>query len=339
MSKVFEQRSVAIAVFALSFGMSPSVSANELILSSWLPPKHLIVTHVIKPWAEDVEAATEGRVSIRVLQRPLGPPPAHFDLAADGDADITYGLHSFTRDNRFLRSRIGQFSFLGDDAAATSNAYWKVYSEDLDAAQEHEGTKLLSLWVHGPGKFHNNQRSIQAPEDFEGLKIRVPGGYVSELIADLGATTQFMGPSDVFERLSTGVIDGVTFPSEALSAFNLSDHLSNTLTVPGGLYNTSWFMVMNEERWEELSEQDRAAISKISGAALAERAGSVWNDADNIGLAHAASANVQTQEANAAVLTKIKELAEIAEKTWADQIQEQGFDGQSALKKLRELAQ
>lgn len=312
--------------------------AEELVLSSWLPPQHPVVVGVVQPWAEQVEEVTEGRVTVRILPRPMGPPPAHFDLAADGDADIVYGLHSFTRDNRFLRSRIGQFSFLGDDAVATSRAYWNVYTNDLDAAAEHEGTHLLSLWVHGPGMFHNNQRAIETTEDFAGLKIRVPGGYVSELVADLGATTQFMGPGEVYERLSTGVIDGVTFPIEALNAFNLAEHVTHSMTVPGGLYNTSWFMVMNEDRWADLSEEDQAAISEISGAALAELAGEVWNAADERGLADANAAGVAIAPANDAVMARVTELANAAEAAWAEALQEQGFDGVAALTALREQA-
>ena len=148
--------------------------AADLVLSSWLPPRHPIVVGAIKPWAKQVEKATEGRVKIRVLAKPLGAPPAHFDMARDGVADITYGLHSFTQDNRFSKARIGQFSFLGDDAVKTSEAFWKVYTQQLDAVEEHKGTHLLGLFVHGPGIFHNNQRPITKLEDFSGLKIRVP---------------------------------------------------------------------------------------------------------------------------------------------------------------------
>ncbi len=315
-----------------------SAWAEELVLSSWLPPQHPIVTNVIEPWAAQVEEVTDGRVTVRILPRPLGPPPAHFDLAADGDADIVYGLHSFTRDNRFLRSRIGQFSFLGDDAVATSQAYWNVYAGSLDAAAEHEGTYLLSLWVHGPGMFHNNQRAIESPEDFAGLKIRVPGGYISEMAESLGVTTQFMGPGEVFERLSTGVIDGVTFPSEALRAFNLSDHITHTMTVPGGLYNTSWFMVMNDDRWEDLSAEDQAAISEISGATLAGVAGEAWNAADAGGMAHALEAGVVFAPANEAVMTVLSDYAATAEAEWATELASQGFDGAAALADLRAQA-
>lgn len=330
-------RLAAVSALALS-ASAMTAQAEEYVLSSWLPPTHPIVTGVVQPWADQVAEVTEGRVTVRILPRPLGPPPAHFDMAADGIADITYGLHSFTTDDRFLRSRIGQFSFLGDDAVSTSVAYWNVYGGDLDAAAEHEGTHLLGLWVHGPGMFHNNQHKIEAPGDFAGLKIRVPGGYIAELAEELGVTTQFMGPGDVFEKLSTGVIDGVTFPAEALKAFNLSQHIKYSMTVPGGLYNTSWFMVMNEGRWADLSDEDRAAIQAISGAVLAETAGTVWNAADAGGLEDGAANGVEFHEASDVVLARVQEIASAREAEWAEAVAAQGLDGAAALAALREQA-
>lgn len=325
------------AALATIFSVA-SAQSEELVLSSWLPPSHPIVTKVVGPWAKQVEEATGGRVTIRILPRPAGPPPAAYDLAKDGIADITYGLHSFTTDDRFLRSRIGQFSFLGDDAAKTSVAYWNVYSGTLKAQDEHKGTKLLGLWVHGPGMFHNNKIRIEKPEDFGGLKVRVPGGYVAELSEKLGVTTQFMGPGEVFEKLSTGVIDGVTFPAEALKAFNLSQHIKYTMTIPGGLYNTSWFLVMNEGKWAAISKEDQAAIEKVSGAALAELAGSVWNAADAAGLEDAKTHNVDIYPAPEPVLAKVHEIAAAKEGEWAAAVAKQGLDGAAALAELRKVA-
>ena len=113
---------VAGTLLAGSIAM-PAIADTELVLSSWLPPRHPIVVNAIKPWAKQVEEVTEGRVSVRVLGKPLGSPPAHFDMAKDGIADITYGLHSFSQDNRFDKSQVGQFSFLGDDAVSSSEAF------------------------------------------------------------------------------------------------------------------------------------------------------------------------------------------------------------------------
>jgi TRAP-type C4-dicarboxylate transport system substrate-binding protein len=308
---------------------------TTLALSSWLPPRHPIVVGAIKPWAKEIAEVTEGRVKVRVLSSPLGAPPAHFDMAADGIADITYGLHSFTKDDRFERSRIGQFSFLGDDAVSGSTAFWNVYSGALDAQAEHEGVKLLSLFVHGPGVLHNNVRPITEQADLDGLKVRVPGGYVSDLMSDLGAETLFMSSGEVFEKLSRGVIDGVTFTYEALTAFKLTDDLKYTTRVPGGLYNTTWFMVMNDDAWDGISAEDKAAIDALSGIAFAERVGAAWNAADEAALVGIDKAGIEITDAPAQLLETIKSAAAKHEAAWAASIAEDGFDGAAALADLR----
>jgi TRAP-type C4-dicarboxylate transport system substrate-binding protein len=329
-------RTAGLATLAL-LGLSGMAQANEvqLALSSWLPPRHPIVVNAIKPWAEKVEEVTEGRVSVRVLGKPLGSPPAHFDMARDGVADITYGLHSFTQDDRFAGSQLGQFSFLGDDAVTASKAFWTVYTEDLNAREEHAGTHLLGLFTHGPGLLHNNLRRIETPADLEGMKIRVPGGYIAGLTEDLGATPLFMSSPEVYEKLSRGVIDGVAFTYEAMTAFNLVDDIKYSMTVPGGIYNTSWFLVMNQAKWDEISDADKAAIEKLSGAAFAEKAGAVWDAADAGGIALVAETKIEVHEANDAVLAAIREKAAKHEAAWAEAVKAQGFDGAAALAELR----
>ena len=337
MTKVLAGLGKLLAGAALAAGTfaTTAIAETDLVLSSWLPPRHPIVVNAIKPWAREVSEVTDGRVNVRVLAKPLGPPPAHYDMAADGVADITYGLHSFTTDDRFERSRIGQFSFIGDDAVSGSKAFWNVYTEMLDADAEHEGVKVLGLFVHGPGILHNNVRKIETLDDMAGLKIRTPGGYISELMTDLGATTLFMSSGEVYEKLSRGVIDGVTFTYEALTAFNLTDDLKYAMRVPGGLYNTTWFLVMNEGKWNEISAEDQEAIMSISGEAFAERVGEAWNGADEAAIKKIEAAGIEIYDAPAPLLEEIKSRAAKYEQQWSDAIAEDGFDGQAALDAMR----
>ncbi|MEH6476315.1 MAG: TRAP transporter substrate-binding protein [Sneathiella sp.] len=336
LSKItFSSMCVATALTAFS---QPVLASTELVLSSWLPSRHPIVVNAVKPWAKQIEQVTEGRVKVRVLAKALGSPPAHYDMTVDGVADITYGLHSFTKDDRFLRSRIGQFSFIGNNATDASKAYWNVYSGKLDAQKEHAGVKLLSLFVHGPGMFHNNKRKIESAADFKGLKVRTPGGYIAGLAQDLGITTQFMGPGQVFEKLSRGVIDGVTFPMEAPKAFKLTKHLKYTMKVPGGIYNTSWFLVMNEGKWKTISAADQTAIMSISGEAFAAFAGGVWDAADKVGAEYVSKAGIEIYDAPAGVLNAIKGFAVKRETNWATSVKATGYDGAAALVELRKIS-
>ena len=85
-----------LALLAGALGLhNQAIAQTTLTVSSWLPPKHVIVAEMLMPWAESVEEATEGRVKIKVLPKALGKPPAHFDIARDGLADITYGIHGY----------------------------------------------------------------------------------------------------------------------------------------------------------------------------------------------------------------------------------------------------
>jgi TRAP-type C4-dicarboxylate transport system substrate-binding protein len=322
-----------LAGLALSGQAAPALAQN-LALSSWLPPRHPIVVNAIRPWAEEVEEVTEGRVAIRILGRPLGAPPAHFDLARDGVADITYGLHSFSQDDRFIKSEVGQFTFIGDDAVESSKAFYTVYTEDLGAEDEHSGAKLLGLFVHGPGVLHNNRRKIESADDFSGLRIRVPGGYVGNLMQSLGATPSFISSTEVYEQLSRGVIDGAAFTYEALTAFNLTPYVRHSMTVPGGLYNTTWFLVMNQSAWDSISEEDQEAIEAISGLHFAERVGTAWNDADEAAIAELEAAGIDIHEANDAVLGAVRQAAEAQEQAWVARVGD-GYDAEAALERLR----
>ncbi len=195
--------------------------------------------------------------------------------------------------------------------------------------------KLLGLFVHGPGVLHNNVRKIEGMDDLSGLKIRTPGGYIADLMGEMGATTLFMSAGEVYERLSRGVIDGVTFTYEALTAFNLTEDIAYSMTVPGGLYNTTWFVVMNEDKWNAIAPEDQAAIEAISGLAFAERVGQAWNAADTSAIEAITAAGIEIAPAPDALLAEIREIAEGYEAAWAEAIAEDGYDGEAALSAIR----
>lgn len=326
----------ALAIAAGTAGWSrPARAATTLTFSSWLPPKHPIVVNAFEPWAEDVAKATDGRVRIRIFPKPLGGAPAHYDMARDGVADITYGLHSFTPGDRFLLSRLAEFSFLGDKADETSVAYWNQFEKSLAAANLHEGVHTLGVFTHGPGVIHNNVRPVRTAADLKGLRFRVPGGYVSDLMGRLGVTPLLAPSPEVYEMLSKKVIDGVAFTLEAVTAFKLADHLKHTTTVPGGVYNTSWFFVMNQGKWNALADPDKDAIAKLSGEAFARRVGKAWIAADDAALEKIRAAGIEVIGADPGFVTDLVTHTSALEAAWAKQAEGRGVDGQAALKTFR----
>ena len=134
-----------IGLSAASMLMISVASAKTTLrLSNWIPPKHPIAADMIFPWAKKVEKASNGRIKVNILKKALGKPPAAFDLAKDGIADISWGVHGYTP-GRFAVTQLVELPFLGDDAEALSVAYWRVHQKYLAAANEHSGVKLLGL--------------------------------------------------------------------------------------------------------------------------------------------------------------------------------------------------
>ena len=323
----------------LAIGLSSTMAMAEgtkLTMSSWLPAGHPIVANMIMPWIENVKEATEGRVEIKMLAKGLGHPKVHYDLARDGTADVTYGVHGYTP-GRFLATKLVELPFMGDSAEAISVAYWKVHLSHLAKANEHKDVKLLGVFSHGPGAIHNSKKDIKSAADIKSMKIRVGGGVVSEVAKALETTPLLKPASKNYELLSHGVADGTFLPTESLPSFKITDLVKHTTQIPGGLYNTSFFLVMNQDRFSALSEADQAAIDKVSGEAFAKLAGKAWDVADKAGIdAIKANGNSLTM-ADDAFVADIKARTAHIEKEWVKEASEKGVDGEAALVELRKL--
>ncbi len=270
---------------ALTAGIAltqPAMAATTLNMANWLPMAHPLVKDVMVPFAKNIEEATEGRVKVNILPAPLGPPGAHFDFAVNGVADITYGVQGYNP-GRFKTTNIAEIPFLGDSAEATSVAYWRVFDKMLRKAGEYDKVKVLAVFTHGPGELFTKGRDLSTMEGVKGAKLRVGGGIAGAIATALG-TVPVEGPSSkAYELLSSGVADGILFPFESVAFFKLIPLLDTGLTVPGGLYNTSFYVVMNKAKWESLSDEDKAAIDSVSGEALSRLAGQMWDNVDKAG--------------------------------------------------------
>jgi TRAP-type C4-dicarboxylate transport system substrate-binding protein len=322
---------------ALVAAVAVPAGAETLTVSNWLPPSHPIVKDIVIPWGEAVAEATDGRVTIEVMQAPIGSPPAQYDLVAEGAADIGYGVHGYTP-NRFKLTTIAELPFLADTSEALSTAYWQVYEEFLAGANEHQGVHLLGLWTHGPGGIYTVSKPVETPADTEGLKMRVGGG-LANIVADRLGMVAVSAPSpQVYEILSNGVADGILFPPESVPFFKIDSVLKHGVEVPGGLYNTSFFMIMNEDTWNSLSPEDQQAISSVSGASLAERAGKAWDAADASGREAMKAAGIALTTASDEFVAGAKTALDGIDATFVDAATAAGVDGEAALARLRELA-
>jgi TRAP-type C4-dicarboxylate transport system substrate-binding protein len=296
-------RLLIIIIFLLI--SSKSYAETTLRMASWLPPMHPWVSDIMVPWIENVKIATEGRVNIELLNAPIGPPPAHFNFAVNGIADITYGVHNYTA-GRFSSTQIAELPFLSNSSEVLSQAWQRIYERELLHLEEHKGTHLLGVFTHGPGQLWFNKK-YESLQDIKGLKVRIGGGIAQSSAKALGLVPLQAPVTKAYELLSGGVADGIQLPGESISFFKLDRIIKQGFIFDGGLYNVSMFLVMNKKQWNKLSQNDKRAINSVSGEALAKLAGKAWDNADKKGIDASLNSGIvlkKLSEVDKAIVTK-----------------------------------
>jgi TRAP-type C4-dicarboxylate transport system substrate-binding protein len=325
---------IIASLFLLMSIMSTSAMAKQLNFSSWLPPGHPIVADMMIPWMENVKKATDGRVDINLLAKGLGHPKAYFDIVKSGMADVGYTCNAYSP-GRFTLSEGVELPFLGNSAEATSVAYWRTYQKYFAKADEYKGVKLLGVMTHGPGQIHNSKLVAQSMADLKGMKFRVPGGIAAQVAKSLGIVGIQKPASQAYELLSRGVADGVVLPLESIKSFKIIKVVPYTTLVPDGLYNVSFYLVMNKNTFSSFSTKDQKAVMNVSGEAFAKLAGRAWDAADRVGLAAMKANGNKIETASPAFIAEIKEATKHLEADWVKRANENGVDGAAALKFFR----
>ncbi|MEZ5705764.1 MAG: hypothetical protein R3E56_11060 [Burkholderiaceae bacterium] len=159
----------AMAALALQ---STAHAQTTLTLSSWVPPTSHVVTDIIQPWMADVEKATEGRVKISLLPKPVGSPPQHWELARKGVADVTFGNFTYEPE-RFKHVWFAELPMMGSSAEASSVALWRTYEKFLAGNDTFKGVTLMGVGMLGGGQFHHPSKVIDSPDDLKGQKVRM----------------------------------------------------------------------------------------------------------------------------------------------------------------------
>jgi TRAP-type C4-dicarboxylate transport system substrate-binding protein len=300
---------------------SPSVT---LRYSNWLPAHHPLLTKVIDPWIGEVSKVTEGRVKIETLPKVAGSVPTQFDVVRDGLADIAFVIHGYTP-GRFRAHELFELPFLGDDASALGVAAWRVHTKHLAKLNEHEGTVPLAVFTQGPGALFSTPGPLKTVADLKGLKIRVGSPSQIPMMNAIAAVPVQRPVSQLYEVMSTGVVDGALLSREAVKNFNLGRAIKHGLTVPGGFSNLGMSLIVGERGWKKVSAADREAIMKISGEALSRRMGDQFEVMDKAGLDDVRANGGTVSAADGKFVADLKAAFKIADDAWIEKAKAAGL--------------
>ncbi len=324
-------KAISLATFALTAGLAVSSAQAQTVItaSSWLPPTHTL-SLAQKEWCDLLEKNTAGKMKCNILPRAVSAPPGTFDAVKNGLADISYSVQGYTP-GRFLYTQMAELPFLGNFSEPISVAYNKVAMKNAEFAGEHQGMKVISFFTHGPGMVFNTKRPIAKVDDLSGLKFRVGGGMVNEISKTLGMNVTLKPAPESFELLNGGVMDGTLFPAESTESFRIDKIIRHATTFPGGLYNTSFAFVMNADKYNKLSADEKKAVDAISGEVAARIFGRGWDRVDRRAMGLMQANNVQVVKADAKFVADVKTKTSGLEAKWIADSEAKGLKNAKAV--------
>lgn len=141
--------------------------------------------------------------------------------------------------------------------------------EIIQRAYDPHNVKVLPchLVVPEAGGFFNQE--INAPEDFEGLTMRI-AGLGGQAVAELGANVQMIPAGEIYLALETGRIDAAEFSAPQLDVgFGFQD-ISDYYYFPGWHQPSSWdSIIINMDVWNSISEENQHLMEQACLANIA----------------------------------------------------------------------
>ncbi|MBO6902623.1 MAG: TRAP transporter substrate-binding protein [Rhizobiaceae bacterium] len=335
--KHFKTALIAAAMGAMAL---PALAqeATTLRIGSWLPPHHLIVAGILKPWAAAIEKETGGTLKFELMTSPLGPPPAQFDLLLDQAFDVGYGVSGHNA-GRFTMTQVMDLPFMSPDPWAGSAAAWLTYQKYGSDYGEHQGAHVVGLFTHSNPNINMAKGRVETLADLQGKTIRVGGNVTGRIMSELGASPVQLPPTEAQTAMSRGVADGITFPSESIDFFGITPVITSITRVPGGLYTDTFWVAFNQSSWDSLTDDQRAAVEKHSGIAIALLAGFAWTNGDKYGETKLNEQGVEFLSLSEADVAEARKILEPLETEWLAQAGEKGFDGAEILAYARDMVQ
>lgn len=315
-------------VLAVTLSVTAAKAETVLTYSSWVPWTHPINVNLYIPWMEAIEKDSGGSIKFKRLPKPVASPPAHLDAVRTGQADVAFSVHGYSP-QLFAPYLFAEHPLLGDTAVGTSIALQRTHDKFLAGGNYYAGVHVIGMNTHGPGLIHHSKKNIMSPADMEGQKMRTGGPIPKAIVEAWGGVPIRQPAPKSYEILSTGVADGITFPYESLVSFNILDIVKFSTYIPGGLYSSSHYLIMNQGKYDALSDADKAVVDKHSGEAFAKMAGEAWDKINGEGLAAAQATGNSIKTAPPEMVAAVEGLLVEFEKTYVENAR--GVNGQEIL--------
>jgi len=331
----------AVTAVALSLGSHSAQAADPEFtfkLHHFLPPPSMAHSQFLKPWAEKVMAESNDRIKIELYPAMQlgGKPPALFDQARKGIADITWTVGGYTP-GRFPKATAFELPFMAIDAKPMSMALQEYAEQEMQ--EELKDVHLLAMHTHAPGSLHSRDKEIKVSTDLKGLKLRAPNKTMAKAFSAMGANPIFMPVPQMPSALSKGVIDVAVLPYEVVKPLKLHQLVKHHTEIKGqrGLYSQFFIFSMNKKSYNKLPADLQKVIDNNSGVELAGHIGELFDNYEKVGKEAAVKQGNSFYQLETATVDQWRNDLQFVTDEWVKDMTDEGYQAKALLELANSL--
>jgi TRAP-type C4-dicarboxylate transport system substrate-binding protein len=268
---------IAIAVAVAPVAMAGATQAADpyvVKVAYTAPPTSPTWTKYWGAWTDKVNKDSDGTIDIQPFHGGrLANMANMYDRLTKGVFEVGYGLQAMVG-GKFPKTAVSELPFLaayGRDAAA---ALWRLHEQGL-LGDEYAEVHPISLYVYPQIGLQLN-KPVKTLEDMKGIKLSVSGKVAADIMQSLDAVAVAMGPADIYQAASRGVIDGAAMQWTGVLQFKIHEVTKYHLNVQLG--SSAGYMLMNKDAYAKLPAKGRSALDANSGYAVSRAFGATLDD-------------------------------------------------------------
>jgi len=266
---------VTTAALALSFAAdwsAPATAEENFSLAYFMGPGHPMNGAVFQPFADRLAEVSDGQLTVEMF--PGGAlnsaPPRQYATVVEGVADIVFALPGYTA-QLFPVTNVITVPNVAADAVDGTEALWRA----RDLIEQEYDAQILAMWTNAAPVLITRDTPIRSLEDLDGMVVRVTSAQDVPFVEALGASAVSQPVSVINQNLTNGTIDAIAIDPSAIGSFNLWEPANYvTIGLPGS--GSAFVLLMNQEVYDGLSEQEQAWVDEASGEWLSLNGGQVY---------------------------------------------------------------
>lgn len=234
--------------------------------ATYFPNTSTMSTEVMIPWMEAITERTDGRVQFEYYPgEQIGKAADLFNLTKDGVTDLAISSIAYTPDLFPISNALSGLPNLSETMRQGTMAYNDLLKESNELLEtEYSKNNIRPLFGHVSPTFEiwSVDHELRVPDDFKGLKMRTPGGVLTEYYAYIGATTVSLPNSEAYEALEKGLVSAYSSYSLGVKSIGLQEILEHAVFPHIGTAVQP--LVINEKKWQALPEDIQQIIMEVS---------------------------------------------------------------------------